>query len=472
MCGIIGVINIDGKPVAGEVYKGLLSLQHRGQDSTGILCFDKVRMNVKKGIGLVSQVFSEQNLSLLKGSMGLGHVRYCTVGSLKSSKVDAAPFAVSIPYSIATTHNSNLINYSELRERYSSLVESECDGEVMLLLLAEELKKADGDELTPEEVFTAVGQVMKQLHGSYSVVALIGRLGLLAFRDPHGIRPLVMGKREDAFAFASESVALDVLGFDLERDVKPGEAVLIGMNGKVHSRVLNAQGPKHCFFEWIYFARPDSIIEGKSVYEVRLELGRKLAKYCKTNGDEVVVPVPDTSRSAAQGLADELGLNSREGLIKNRYVPRTFILPTGQRENATRVNLNPVKSVLKGKTVLLVDDSIVRGTTSKRIIRIVKEHADKVHFLVTCPRHEYPCYYGIDFPVKDELIAAHKTNDEIREDIGADELTYIDIDDMQDAIGLKGELCMACLNGDYPTPISEEDVKKMEAERKKERHFC
>lgn len=472
MCGVIGIISPSGRGVADDVYKGLLSLQHRGQDSAGIISFDRVRINTKKGVGLVSQIFTPQNLELLKGSMALGQVRYATVGAAVSSKADAQPFAVSIPYSLALAHNGNLVNYSDLRTRFSDYVESECDAEVILHLLGEELRKADGAKPTPETIFKAVEQTMDGLHGSYSVIALISGVGLLAFRDPHGIRPLVMGKKDGDYAFSSESVALDTLGFELERDVLPGEAILVELNGKVHSKIIDAQAPAHCFFEWIYFARPDSVIEGKSVYDVRLELGRRLAKYCKTNGDEIVVPVPDTSRSAAQGLAEATGLNSREGLIKNRYVPRTFILPTLEREIATRINLNPIKSVLNGKTVLLVDDSIVRGTTSGRIIRLVKQSAGKVHFLVACPPHKFPCLYGIDFPVKDELIASRKSVEEIRDFIGADELTYSSIDDVECAVGLKGKLCLACLNGCYPTNVTEKELAKMGEERRKQRGTC
>lgn len=473
MCGIIGLIRFNKERVSEDIFRALLALQHRGQDSAGIACFDKVRLNLKKGVGLAADVFSEENLALLKGNCGIGHVRYSTIGS--SPKMDAPPFSVSIPTTIAMVHNGNIVNYNELRKRFADRTESFCDVEIILHLFAEalakEVEEGERKEITVEKIFSAVRAAMDALNGSYSVVAVISNKGLLAFRDPHAIRPMVMGKQNIDYAFASETVALDAIGFEPVRDVKPGEAIFVSSNGDVVSRVLKPGKPAHCMFEWVYFSRPDSVLEGKSVYETRLRLGKELAKHYKKKGDEVAVAIPDTSRTAAQGLAEATGIPCREGLIKNRYIPRTFIMPTKEREDATSINLNPVEAVIGGKTVLLVDDSIVRGTTSRKIIHLVKKKAKRVHFFVTCPPIVSPCFYGIDFPIKTELIAARKSVEEIRKFLGLDELTYQSLEGLKKAIGLPG-LCTACLTGRYPTPVTARLMKEVAEARTREREAC
>lgn len=466
MCGIIGILGQQN--VAFDVYRGLLALQHRGQDSAGIACFDKVRINLKKGVGLVSEVFTDANLALLKGKAAVGHVRYATAGS--TPKLDSQPFVVDIPHAIAIAHNGNAINYLDWQAAYSDRTESCCDTEVLLHLFSEKL---NGERhLTVEKVFDAVHAFMKEVNGSYAIVCLVENLGLLAFRDPHANRPLVLGRRGSDVAFASESVAFDAMGFDLVRDLKAGEAVFVEYSGKIHEKTLLAKGPRHCMFEWVYFARPDSTLEGKSVYEVRIALGKELGKAIQKQKStaDVVVPVPDTSRPAALGLSEQTDIPMQEGLIKNRYIGRTFIMPTQEsREKAMNVKLNTVTSVVKGKDVLLVDDSVVRGTTAKRIVGVVKKEAKSVHLASTCPPIQYPCFYGIDFPIQTELVAfQEKTTDGIRKKLSADALTYQSIEGLKKAIGVPG-LCTACLDGDYPTAIPAELRQKLELSRTAER---
>ncbi len=480
MCGIIGIM---GKTdVAFDVYRGLLALQHRGQDSAGIACFDKVRINLKKGVGLVTEVFTDANLSLLKGKAAIGHVRYGTAGS--TPLLDMSPFVVDIPHAIAFAHNGNTVNLPDLEKPFKDRAQSCCDSEVLLHLFSEKL---NGGSLTIPGVFDAVRAFMKEVNGSYSIVCLVENIGLLAFRDPRANRPLVLGKRGGDIAFASESVAFDAMGFELIRDLKPGEAVFVQSDGTIHERTLMAEKPRHCMFEWVYFARPDSVLEGKSVYEVRIALGKELGKAVMKNLKEnvagqpqadVVIPVPDTSRPAALGLAEQIKVPMQEGLIKNRYIGRTFIMPTQEsRERAMNVKLNTVSVVVKDRDVLLVDDSVVRGTTAKRIVGVVKKEAKTVHLASTCPPIQYPCFYGIDFPIQNELVAhQEKDVDGIRKKLGADGLTYQGIEGLRKAIGVPG-LCTACLDGDYPTEIPEVIRKKLEAfrsdeRRKVEKHYA
>ncbi|MBI2445580.1 amidophosphoribosyltransferase [Candidatus Micrarchaeota archaeon] len=464
MCGIIGIMGQQN--VSFDVYRGLLALQHRGQDSAGIACFDKVRINLKKGVGLVSEVFSDANLALLKGRAAIGHVRYATAGS--TPKLDSQPFVVDIPHAIAFAHNGNAINYLDWQSAYSDRTESCCDTEVLLHLFSEKL---NGEKhLTVEKVFDAVQAFMKEVIGSYAIVALVENLGILAFRDPHANRPLVLGRRGSDVAFASESVAFDAMGFDLVRDLKAGEAMFIEYSGVVHEKILLPKAPRHCMFEWVYFARPDSQLEGKSVYEVRIALGKELGKAMKNQKPDVVVPVPDTSRPAALGLAEQIQVPMQEGLIKNRYIGRTFIMPTQEsRERAMNVKLNTVTPVVKDKDVLLVDDSIVRGTTARKIVGVVKKEAKSVHLASTCPPIQYPCFYGIDFPIQSELVAYQEKDVEgIRKKLAADGLTYQSLEGLRKAIGVSG-LCTACLDGDYPTSIPEALRNKLESARTSER---
>ncbi|HLD76371.1 MAG TPA: amidophosphoribosyltransferase, partial [Candidatus Norongarragalinales archaeon] len=328
MCGILGIVG--QSDVAPDLYRGMLALQHRGQDSAGMACLDRERINLRKGLGLVSEIFNDQTLPHMKGSVGVGHVRYATAGS--SPKLDSQPFMVSVPHVLAFAHNGNAINYKDWEEEFRDRTESCCDSEILLHLFSKHLSKAG--PLSAESVFTATREFMREVNGSFSIIALIGKVGLLAFRDPHANRPLVFGKRGKDVAFASESVALDATGFTLVRDLNPGEAILVQPDGTFLERVILPKAPRHCMFEWVYFARPDSIMENKSVYDVRIELGRQLARAMKKEEIDVVVPVPDTSRPAALGLAEELDLNMQEGLIKNRYIGRTFIMPTQESRQA------------------------------------------------------------------------------------------------------------------------------------------
>ncbi len=460
MCGIFALIKLDGKYVSFDLYNGLLALQHRGQDSAGIACLYEGKIDVVKDVGLASSFFNEQNLSALKGNAGIAHVRYGTVGH--TPKQDAHPV---LSEGLAIAFNGNVANYSVLKPKYASRMNSTCDTEILLFLFQDAL----AGRTTVEAVFEAVGEVMKSINGAFSVVCLVNG-GLLAFRDPHAIMPLAMAEKNGVYAFASESVAFDAIGLELTRDVKAGEAIYIDSSGKMHSRVILAKKPvAHCMFQWVYFARPDSVIDGKSVYEARLALGKALAKLYTKNGAEVVVPVPDTSRTAAQSLAEELALPCREGLIKNRYVGRTFIMPSqAVREKAVSVKLNTVTPVIKGKEILLVDDSIVRGTTSKKIVKLVKREAKRVHLLSTCPPIKSPCVYGIDMPSKEELIASSRSIEEIRRELGADELTYMSVEELKKALDTDG-LCTACLTGEYPTGINNEIRLEFSDVRKKER---
>ncbi len=454
-----------GGSAAVNIYKGLLALQHRGQDSAGIACTSGKRISLVKAPGLVENVFDEKSLSSLEGSYGIGHVRYATIGS--SLNRDAQPF-VDREQRIALAYNGNIANYEELSKPFAGRLESACDAEV----LAEMLGRALAASHSIEGVFQGVADVMEKANGSYSSVAVVAGVGLLAFRDPHAIMPLAVGKKGGEYAFASESVALDAMGFELVRDLKPGEAMVVGFDKKIHSKTIRPGAPAHCMFQWVYFARPDSVIDGVSVYDARLGLGRELAALYKQNNVEgdVVVPVPDTSRTAAQSMSEAISVPCREGLIKNRYIGRTFIMPTQvKRDKAVEVKLNTIAAVIEGKKVLLVDDSIVRGTTGKKIARLVKKKAEKVHLFVTCPPIKHPCFYGIDFPVREELAASNKTADEIRDELGLDGLTYMTIEGLRKSIRLP--LCMACLTGQYPTGISPELAEKIAEARSHEREI-
>ncbi|MCX6768089.1 MAG: amidophosphoribosyltransferase [Candidatus Micrarchaeota archaeon] len=467
MCGIIGVTTESGESAAVPIYTGLLALQHRGQDSAGIACTSGKRVSLVKAPGLVESVFDEKTLSSLEGSCGIGHVRYATIGA--SLNRDAQPF-MDEGNRIALAYNGNVANYEELSKPFAPL-ESTCDAEVIVRMLG----RAFAADRSVEGVFKGVAEVMEKVNGSYSVVAAVTGVGIVAFRDPHAIMPLAMGRKAgkegDEYAFASETVALDAIGYEFIRDLKPGEAVVAGFDKKTYSREILPGKPAHCMFQWVYFARPDSTIDGRSVYDARLELGKELAALYKRDGRgaDVVVPVPDTSRTAAQAMSEATGVPCREGLIKNRYIGRTFIMPTQlKRDKAMQVKLNPVSAVIEGKRVALVDDSIVRGTTGRKIVALVKKKAKAVNMFVTCPPLKEPCFYGIDFPVRDELIANGRSVEGIREFLGLDGLTYMTLDGLKKAIGLPG-LCMACLTGEYPTEISKALSSKVAAARAQER---
>jgi amidophosphoribosyltransferase len=488
MCGVLGVA---GSEQAGrELYGGLLMLQHRGQDAAGILTSGEI-FHLLKNRGMVEKAIHRKSLETLKGEMGIAHTRYATMGV--GSEDEIQPQILSFPYGIGMAHNGNIVNYRELakdlRLRKRRHTNTKSDIEVLLNLFADAVAESTesthktNDSINVEGVFAAVQKVHDECVGAYSVVTLIAGEGLLGFRDPHGIRPLVIGrkKRKDgayAYALASESNALRFLDYELVRDVKPGEAVFIDRDLELHSSESSSKSgktdPKPCMFEWVYFSGPESQMEGVPVYGARLSLGRALAEKIKDRIEsqdlkiDLVAPIPDTSRPAAIALAECLGIPYREALIKNRYVQRTFILDEQkERERAVEVKLSPILSEIKGKHLLLVDDSIVRGTTSRRIARLAKSAgAEKVYLASTCPPIVSPCFYGIDFPDREELVAFNQALERIQKKLGVDELIYTETKDLQKALGLKG-LCMACLDGNYPTAIDQ--AESFQEQRKKDR---
>ncbi len=469
MCGIIG---LSGQERAiDRIYPGLLALQHRGQDAAGAATFDD-GFQLKKGNGLVFNVFNAKNIERLNGNTGIGHVRYPTVGA--GSAEDAQPFIITAPYGIALAHNGNLVNFFELKkdlvENELRYLNSNCDAEVILNLISVELSKMDLKKLTPEKLFTALRMVYKRLIGSYAVVSIIANKGLLAFRDPRGIKPLIMGSNGSSFCFASESVALDLLGYHEVTDVRPGQAIFIDTESNCHATQVATSEKAACIFEYVYFARPDSVIDGIGVYEARLRLGEELGKICSERGikPDVVMPIPDTARGAALMVADALGVMHREGLIKNRYIHRTFIMPTQEKRiEAVRLKLNPIRSEIKGKDILLVDDSIVRGNTSREIISLVRSvGARKVYYALYSPPLRFPCVYGIDMQTRGEFIARDKSIEEIRRSIDADALVYQTEEGLIRGVGAGSKgFCSACFTGVYPTEITPALMSRIEADR-------
>ena len=466
MCGIVGIVS--QQPVAQTLYDALLVLQHRGQDAAGIVVCDGNKLNLRKDNGQVSDVFHTRHMLKLTGDMGIGHVRYPTAGC--SSSAEAQPFYVNSPYGITLAHNGNLTNVDKLKaELYESdlrHINTESDTEVLLNVFAHELQSRGSLTLTADEIFTAVAATHKRIEGAYAVVAMLTGKGILGFRDPHGIRPVVYGKRDGEsgpeFMIASESVALQASGFELIADLQPGEAIFIDTNGQVRLCQCAEQSSLNpCIFEYVYLARPDSIIDDIYVYKARLRMGvklaRKILRQMPEHDIDVVIPIPDTSRPAAMELAFHLGVKFREGFIKNRYIGRTFIMP-GQkmRKKSVRRKLNPIDIEFKGKNVLLVDDSIVRGTTSQQIIQMAREAgARKVYIASAAPPVRYPNVYGIDMPAANELVAHGRSEDEVAELIGADWLIYQDLDDLIDAVQkgnrrIKRFDC-SCFDGKYVT---------------------
>src|SRR5512146_1430274 len=445
MCGIVGVVGTGA--VNQRIYDALTVLQHRGQDAAGIATSGDGELYVRKGSGLVRDVFQQQHMLELKGLAGIGHVRYPTAGCDSAS--EAQPFYVNAPYGICLAHNGNLTNARELAEvlvrEDRRHLNTSSDSEVLLNVLASELQRFGTPRASAADIFAALGATYRRIVGGYAVIALVLGHGILGFRDPNGIRPLVIGTRESPrgreYMLASESVALDQAGYELMRDVGPGEAVYIDELGRLHSHQC-AEATRHtpCIFEYVYFARPDSIIDNISVYKARLRMGELLAEKIRRERPDhdidVVIPIPDTSRTSALQVAQILGVKYREGFIKNRYIGRTFIMPEqGQRRKSVRSKLNAIDLEFRGKNVLLVDDSIVRGTTSAQIIEIAREAgANKVYFASAAPPVRYPNVYGIDMPAASELVAAGRTEEEIAEIIGADWLVYQDIEDLVRAV--------------------------------------
>ena len=480
MCGIVGVIS--RSPVNQLIYDALLLLQHRGQDAAGIVTMQGNKVFLHKARGMVRDVFRTRNMRALPGSIGLGQVRYPTAGNAYSEE-EAQPFYVNAPFGMVLVHNGNLTNAPALKKELFTIdrrhINTESDSEVLLNVLAHELELAARDQpLTAEQVFKAVRAVQKRIRGSYAVVALIAGHGLLAFRDPFGIRPLCFGQAGDGeYMVASESVALEGTGHQLVRDVAPGEALFIDMNGSLHAAQC-ADNPQlyPCMFEFVYLARPDSVMDGISVYQARLNMGETLAQRLIStmppSDIDVVIPIPESSRPSAMQLAHRIGKPYREGFVKNRYVGRTFIMPgQGARKKSVRQKLNAIGLEFKNRNVLLVDDSIVRGTTSKEIVQMAREAgARKVYLASAAPPVRFPNVYGIDMPTNEELIAHGRTIEEIRQFIGADALIYQDVDAMKRVVaalrpGLQG-FEASCFDGHYITgDVTAADFATMEAQR-------
>ena len=482
MCGIVGIAAQN--PVKQDIYDALTVLQHRGQDAAGIMTTDHKRVYLRKDNGLVSEVFHQRHMQRLLGNMGIGHLRYPTAGT--SSPAEAQPFFVNSPYGISLAHNGNLTNSEQIAdELYKSdlrHLNTSSDAETLLNILAHELQGLQKLQPVADDMFKAVTEVHQRCEGAYAVVAMITGHGLLAFRDPYGIRPLVYGKRStaegDEYMVASESVALDSLNFELVDDIAPGEAIFIDRAGKLHKKqCAESTNLNPCIFEHIYFARPDSIIDGVSVHKARLRMGDKLADKIKriypNEKIDAVMPIPDTARSSAVQLAWHLGAKYREGFIKNRYIGRTFIMP-GQklRKKSVRQKLNAIDLEFKGKNILLVDDSIVRGTTSQEIVQMARDAgANKVFFASAAPPVKWPNVYGIDMPTRQELIASHGTENDVAEKIGADWLVYQDIEDLLASCsgGRKPIERFECsvFDGKYITgDITEKYLEQLEANRR------
>jgi len=481
MCGIVGVVQKSN--VNQTIYDALTVLQHRGQDAAGIVTCEDKKFFMRKDNGLVRDVFDTSHMINLHGHFGIGHVRYPTAGC--ASSAEAQPFYVNSPYGIALAHNGNLTNAAELkRELFREdrrHINTESDSEILLNVFAHELQNVGKLSITADDIFNAVRAVHKRCRGGYAAVAMITGYGVVAFRDPHGIRPVVFGKRETEsgaeYMVASESVALDVLGFDLVRDVAPGEAIFITIDGQLHScQCADNVQYTPCIFEHVYLARPDSIIDDIPVYRARLHMGEILAKKIRRDYSDlpvdVVIPVPDTSRTVALALANSLGIEYREGFIKNRYIGRTFIMPGQQlRKKSVRQKLNAIDIEFRGKNVLLVDDSIVRGTTSKQIINMAREAgAAKVFFASAAPPVRYPNVYGIDMPTVDELAANDRSEEEVANLIGADKLIYQELDDLIEAVRVENasitHFDTSCFSGEYVTgDINDEYLEKIAVHR-------
>jgi len=490
MCGIIGIVRAPGTQVSTSVYDGLIVLQHRGQDAAGIVTSDSDNICHRRANGLVKDVFLERHMGKLIGSMGIGHVRYPTAGS--NSSAEAQPFYTNTPFGVSLAHNGNLNNTPDiiagLLEYDHRRINTSSDSEALLNLFAAEIQRSVNgrpggmDALDEDDIFRAVERTHLRADGSYSVVCLITGWGMVAFRDPHGIRPLFMGKRE-AGSFterlvSSESVVCQSIGFEMDRDIDPGEAVIVKMDGRTISKNCH---PKithtPCVFEHVYFARPDSVIDGISVHKARLRMGESLAKritnLLQDYNIDAVIPVPDSGRIAALGLSSALGIPYREGFVKNRYIGRTFIMP-GQkmRKDSVRKKLNTIDDEFEGKTVLIVDDSIVRGNTSKRIVQMARDAgASRVLFASSSPPIIHPNVYGIDMPARKEYVAYGKTNEEICDCIGADRLIYQKLEDLVEACTGAGENSLtdfdcSCFNGVYVTGgVTEEYLSRIEQMR-------
>src|SRR5438876_4557544 len=483
MCGILGIVA--RSPVNQPLYDGLLLLQHRGQDAAGIVTSERNSFHMHKAPGMVRDVFRTRNMRSLPGNIGIAPCRYTTAGSGFSS-AETQPFAANWPFGIVRGHNGNLSNSDQLKEEMFRTdlrhINTGSDSEVLVNVREHELEKAsDKLRLEPQTIFTAIANVHRRLEGAYAVVAMIAGYGVLAFRDPYGIRPAVIGYNETEagteYMVASESVAIDALGFRVLRDIGPGEAVFIDEEGRFHSQQCTPHASLNpCIFEYVYLARPDSLIDGASVYETRLNMGEKLAEKIRRQYRslevDVVIPIPDSSRPSALQLAAGLGVPYREGFVKNRYIGRTFIMPgPAVRKRSVRQKLNPMSMEFAGKNVLLVDDSIVRGTTSREIVQMARESgARKVFFASAAPPVRFPNVYGIDMPTRAELIAAHRSEEEVGREIGADAVIYQDLDALKDAVrAVNPKLTQfetSCFDGVYITgDVTSEYLASIERQR-------
>lgn len=466
MCGIVGIVG--QSPVNQRIYDALTVLQHRGQDAAGIMTCDGEEMFLRKDSGLVKDVFHQRHMLQLRGHIGIGHVRYPTAGC--DAAAEAQPFYVNAPYGIGIAHNGNLTNTAEIVEALwrdeRRHLNTSSDSEALLNILASELQRRGAVDLSPEDIFAALTHVYQRIRGGYAVVALLIGHGIVGFRDPNGIRPLVLGRRTSArgteWMLASESVSLDLVGFDLVRDVEPGEAVYIDLGGTMHSARVAPEAPHTpCVFEYVYFARPDSIIDNISVHKARMRMGEKLAEKIRRlmpqHDIDAVIPIPDTSRTSAMQLARALGVEYREGFVKNRYIGRTFIMPgQEERQKSVRSKLNAIPLEFRDRNVLLVDDSIVRGTTSAQIIELAREAgARKVYFASAAPPVRFPNVYGIDMAAVSELVASGRTESEVAALIGADWLVYQDLEDLVSAVrhdkAAVTSFDTSCFSGEYIT---------------------
>ncbi len=480
MCGIIGIVGKEA--VTPLLYDALTILQHRGQDAAGIATLDGHKIRLCKGNGLVADVFPHAELAKLKGTVGIGHVRYPTAGS--DNLDEAQPFYVNSPYGIVLGHNGNLINAATLKQEMFDSdrrhLNTESDSEILLNVFAHELHRLGPAGMRPKDVFKAVDAMHLRCRGAYSVIAMISGKGVLGFRDLHGIRPAVLGYKDTdkgrEYAIASESVALDTLDFTLLRDLRPGESVFITLDGELHTHESEyAQAASPCIFEYVYFARPDSMLDKISVYKARLRMGqalaRKILREWPDHDIDVVIPIPDTSRTAALPLAYDLNVKYREGFIKNRYIGRTFIMPgQAQRKRSVRQKLNAVSLEFRRKNVLLVDDSIVRGTTSKQIIQMARDAgANKVYFASASPPVRYPNIYGIDMPAPSELIASGRNVQQIQEVLGADRLIYQDLGDLIEACREGNteitRFDTSCFSGEYVTGVEDGYLEDLQVRR-------
>ena len=484
MCGFIGILAPAGPEVFPQIYSGLLAIQHRGQDAAGAMTYNG-RFHAHKAKGLVRDVFTDKEAVALKGYMGIGHVRYPTVGA--GGIEDAQPFQIAYPFGIGMAHNGNLTNFAELKTQLSNEshwhINSSCDLEGILNVFGDGLARQEIGKLQPEHVFNAIGRVFERVKGAYSVVGMIAGEGLYAFRDPYGIKPIMYGQRMDdqgrkSWCIASESVLLDIADFHGMTDIKAGEAIFIDMAGNLHRKQLADKPHSPCLFEWVYFARPDSFLDRVSVYKTRLRLGEAMADIWRATGwsADVIIPVPESATTSAMAMARTLDMKYREGLVKNRYIGRTFIMGSNRaRKESIRLKLNPIQIEFEGKDVLLVDDSIVRGNTSRQIVELARRAgARKVYFASVSPPLRHPCVYGIDMSTKNEFIAKDRTPAEVAEAIGADGVVYQTLENLIASVREGNPqiqaTCSACFSGVYPTgDVTEEQLARIEAERLVER---